>query len=508
MRAIGIDYGTTTSWIAVQGVKEITLASLKSACCILKDGQKEFGQRAYNSRANGTFIRSPKTSIAKRSWKDFRDKYSYELNDIIEEFSQKLIVEGCRNFGNNENVLHVTVTIPNCYDGAQMKYMRDCFEKVLSERFPNRFKLHLLPEPIAAALYYVLGENKAMNFGHVLVCDMGGGTTDLALIKFYKDNSSIKFEVVATMADATLGGDALDNELFNRAQRDWRVSAEELDDANAALQKITEAKEILSTQESCPVSVDDTSGLSRICFVSSSHIRQYWENNETDLGRRLLDCMSGLKASVAMKFPNFNWADTVILPVGGSMKIPSLRDRLQGYFGGQLFNMRHAEKGDSYDSVVLGAMLHSAIHSGSISEISNSGISNVEVVGRTLFPISIETINGRLTSIVGANMPDGDYVNDKLRPLKIEDDGTFRIGQLKFYYSDASSITEIEAPFTLNVEGVFQANGRASDEIEIQVKLTIEESQPTKARVIISNINSKVKYYDKTFELTQKWENN
>lgn len=286
MRAIGIDYGTTTSWIAVQGVKEITLASLKSACCILKDGQKEFGQRAYNSRANGTFIRSPKTSIAKRSWKDFRDKYSYELNDIIEEFSQKLIVEGCRNFGNNENVLHVTVTIPNCYDGAQMKYMRDCFEKVLSERFPNRFKLHLLPEPIAAALYYVLGENKAMNFGHVLVCDMGGGTTDLALIKFYKDNSSIKFEVVATMADATLGGDALDNELFNRAQRDWRVSAEELDDANAALQKITEAKEILSTQESCPVSVDDTSGLSRICFVSSSHIRQYWENNETDQKNR------------------------------------------------------------------------------------------------------------------------------------------------------------------------------------------------------------------------------
>lgn len=325
MRAIGIDYGTTTSWIAVQGAKE--LSSLKSACCILLNGQIEFGQRAYNNRAKGTFIRSPKTFIAKRAWQNFRDEYSYELNDIIEEFSQKLLVEGCCHLENNKNVqegtpIHVTVTIPNCYDGAQMKYMRDCFEKVLRNRFKDRFKLHLLPEPIAAALYYVLGENKAMNYGHVLVCDMGGGTTDLALIKFYKDNSSIKFEVVATTADATLGGDALDNELFNRAQRDWRVSAKELDDANAALQKITEAKEILSTQESCPVSVDDTSGLSRICFVSSSHIRQYWENNETDLGRRLLDCMSGLKASVAMKFPNFNWADTVILPVGGSMKIP------------------------------------------------------------------------------------------------------------------------------------------------------------------------------------------
>ncbi len=507
MRAIGIDYGTTTSWIAVQGAKEITLASLKSACCILKDGQKEFGQRAYNSRANGTFIRSPKTSIAKRSWKDFRDKYSYELNDIIEEFSQKLIVEGCRNFGNNENVLHVTVTIPNCYDGAQMKYMRDCFEKVLSERFPNRFKLHLLPEPIAAALYYVLGENQAMMDGYVLVCDMGGGTTDLALIKFYKDNSSVKFEVVATTADATLGGDALDEELFNRAQRDWRVADRPLADPNAARQKITEAKEMLSTRESCRVSVDATGGVQRICFVSSNNIRQCWENTEKDLGRRFFDCMSRLKASVEMNLPNFNWADTIILPVGGSMKIPALRGRLQGFFGGQLFNMRHADKGESYDSVVLGAMLYSAIHSGSIS-----GISNVEVVGRTLFPISIETINGRLTPIVGANMPDGDYENNQLRPLKIEDDGTFKIDQLKFYYSDAHTIANLEAPFTLHIDGLFQANGRSSDEIKIQVMLTIKESQPTKARVIIANIdskgNSKGNNYDKTFELTQIWENN
>lgn len=507
MRAIGIDYGTTTSWIAVQGavqgVKEITLASLKSACCILKDGQKEFGQRAYNSRANGTFIRSPKTSIAKRSWKDFRDKYSYELNDIIEEFSQKLIVEGCRNFGNNESVLHVTVTIPNCYDGAQMKYMRDCFEKVLSERFPNRFKLHLLPEPIAAALYYVLGENQAMMDGYVLVCDMGGGTTDLALIKFYKDNSSVKFEVVATTADATLGGDALDEELFNRAQRDWRVADRPLADPNAARQKITEAKEMLSTHESCRVSVDATGGVQRICFVSSNRIRQCWENTEEDLGRRFFDCMSRLKASVEMNLPNFNWADTIILPVGGSMKIPALRDRLQGFFRGKLFNMRNADKGDSYDSVVLGAMLYSAIHSGSIP-----GISNVEVVGRTLFPISIETINGRLTPIVGANMPDGDYENNQLRPLKIEDDGTFKIDQLKFYYSDAHTIANLEAPFTLHIDGLFQANGRSSDEIKIQVKLTIEESQPTKARVIIANIDSEGNNYDKTFELTQIWENN
>ncbi len=42
--------------------------------------------------------------------------------------------------------------------------------------------------------------------------------------------------------------------------------------------------------------------------------------------------------------------------------------------------------------------------------------------------------------------------------------------------------------------------------------LTIKESQPTKARVIIANIdskgNSKGNNYDKTFELTQIWENN
>lgn len=500
MKSIGIDYGTTTSWIAINNKEKTEVESMMSACNILHETNRVvYGVEAYNSRHNGQFVRSPKSYISRLDWDGFLYKYRFGLNAIVEEFSEKLITRGLKEFDDLvDEEVHVTVTIPNCYDGSQMRYIYDCFRKILSEKFAN-FKLYLLPEPIAAALFYLCQENKVMNMNceHVLVCDMGGGTTDIALIRFERKQDRVVFEVMATVSDASLGGDALDDVLYSNVLSSIGIDERRLRDPYEMMHKVVEAKRILSTRKYYDIEVETNvgNGLSRQTMCAEQIKKCFdWDSDVCNLGKRFRDCMLKIKDKVPR---NFDWKRVILLPVGGSMKIPALRTLLKDFFSGQLYEMRRADQGTSYDSVVLGAMYYSAIRSESYPRLNR-----VDVVGRTRFPVSIETINGRLTSIVSANMPDDEYTCDKLRPLEIDENGNFSIEQLRFYYSDAPSVRESKgAPFVIEVGEKFKANGRAAEDIVIEVTLKIKDSMPKTVRLRMENVCDNGDDYVNEFDL-------
>jgi molecular chaperone DnaK len=118
-----------------------------------------------------------------------------------------------RFFG--EPVTRAVITIPAWYDAAQRQATKD------AAAIAGLTVIRLLSEPTAAALGH--GAHRGADRRY-LVCDLGGGTFDVALV----DVDGGVFEVLATTGDPFLGGDDVDRALVENLVRDVR-SAKRLD---------------------------------------------------------------------------------------------------------------------------------------------------------------------------------------------------------------------------------------------------------------------------------------
>ncbi|HUJ62460.1 MAG TPA: Hsp70 family protein [Kofleriaceae bacterium] len=114
-----------------------------------------------------------------------------------------------RHFG--EPVSRAVITIPAWYDAAQRQATKD------AAQIAGLTVLRLLSEPTAAALGH--GAHRGAD-ARYLVCDLGGGTFDVALV----DVEAGVFEVLATTGDPFLGGDDIDRSIVENLVRDIRQS--------------------------------------------------------------------------------------------------------------------------------------------------------------------------------------------------------------------------------------------------------------------------------------------
>lgn len=511
MIAIGIDYGTTTSWIAKMSTGQYTpsLASLKSAVFITNSGDKIFcGEEAVvRNGTPGHYINSPKRYIVNSEFNQFRRQYGSDIENVINESVRNLVnsLAGL-NMDTNEKC-HITVSIPNCYNGSQMRYMHKVFNQALSH-YIDSFELYLLPEPIAAALHYVISSpiKGDVETKYAVVCDIGGGTTDLAMIFIQRTRKNsgkydIAFTVVATEHDGNLGGNDIDENLLRNF---ISTSANTLADTNESLRSIEMCKIELSRENytSCSVTLSDNSQHEKP--ISREDLEGVMSDVPIDSGvtfiEKLTDKMRRLKYNVAQGYRKqygveFNWGNVLLIPVGGSMRIPRLRDEFKNVFPqGSMIDL-NTESRETYDSVVYGAMYYSAIRGN-----MPSNIESVLIEGRTCHPISVEHLQNRLHPIVYANMPDGEYEVNTLRPVSVRDDGTFRIGELKFYFSSNSEVGEDETPdYAIRINRDFCANGRAAENIPISIKIKITHSVIEKIVVRIQNCDPDNNDYEESF---------
>lgn len=267
MIIIGYDYGTTTSWLSVARNMELPqVTSMKSSLLIANNGNSLlFGDNAIQSKSHGTFIKSPKKFIVESNWDDFNIKYGFRLDDIIIRFTSLLLeqIQSPPIPQAGEDV-HVTITIPNCYDGPRMRFMRDVMRRFFSQHYSDsNVIIHLLPEPIAAALHYAVSTNipgGTIENRYIVTNDIGGGTTDLAVISLRREYANGKydflFEVLATESDGNLGGDDIDDLLYKR----YNSARTQSDGENVGIRlQLTQAKETLSYNNNPIIIADDIS---------------------------------------------------------------------------------------------------------------------------------------------------------------------------------------------------------------------------------------------------------
>lgn len=493
MKAIGYDYGTTTSWMAVyESAQPPLLKSEPSAAMVKRNGNEiTYGTNAIlASNGEGSFVSSPKRYLVGKNCEMFRNCYSCELHEIIKGFSLDMLDHNLRIPLQGEDV-HVTVTMPNCYDGRQMNFMRRCMEEAFGQRCGS-YKIHLLPEPVAAALYYCLKTNISNGIEektYIVTCDIGGGTTDLAVIflhrkKEQKGKYQITFRVEATQSDGSLGGNDIDKLIMARAHE--LANGQFADEVETA-REITRMKETLSSENSTSSILTRSDGEPIDFFMMRGTLERDLDiENDNSFCERLKRLIDGLKNQMEQQYQtagygHFDWSKARLLPVGGSMKTPKLRELLRTNFPLSTICELPTEAPDTYNSVAYGAMCYSAVKADLLPAIE------IAIEGRTLHPISVEVANRRLVPLVSVNMPDGEYHTDSLRPLHIDGNDTFRIDSIRLFQTDDKEIKSTDEPDCEIPLGItLNAHGREADDIPIRLTVTIEHSEISSARVSIS----------------------
>ncbi|KAI8821256.1 hsp70-like protein [Fimicolochytrium jonesii] len=280
------------------------------------------------------------------------------------------------------NVTRAVVTVPAYFNDAQRQATQD------AGVIAGLDIVRIVNEPTAAALAY--GLNRKGGEQHVLVYDLGGGTFDVSLLAI---DDGI-FEVLATSGDTHLGGEDFDNRLIRHFSSLWKEKTGKDCNKDAKAmgklkREVEKAKRTLSTAMSARVEIESFQDGRDL---SETLTRAKFEELNLDLFKKTMKPLKKVLKDAAISKAK---VDEIVL-VGGSTRIPKIRELLEDFFGG-----KKASQGINPDeAVAYGAAIQAAILDERVDDYDS--ILLVDVV-----PLSfgIETSGGVMTKLIPRNTP-------------------------------------------------------------------------------------------------------
>lgn len=204
----------------------------------------------------------------------------------------------------------VVITVPAYFNDAQRQQTKD------AARLAGLEVLRLLNEPTAAAVAYGLD---SQDQGNIIVFDLGGGTFDVSLLSLQKG----VFEVLATGGNTQLGGDDFDQLLVGHFKSQAGLSGslnhrqygELLKLANQAKHQLSQADEVQLDYQGQTLSVDKAT---------------FAELSKDLVSRTINTCRRVLRDGGLEK----SAIDNIVM-VGGSTRMPVIREAVADFFGRQ-----------------------------------------------------------------------------------------------------------------------------------------------------------------------------
>ncbi len=352
--AVGIDLGTTYSciaWLNEFG-QPVTIPNqegeLSTPSVVFFDGD----QPIVGTEAMRNAIASPDRVVqhakrfmgnATKFWKI--DEMRYSPVHISGMILRKLIAAAQEQIG---EIREAVITVPAQFSDAQRHATMQAGHAAGLER------IEMINEPVAAALCHVLG-NEGLAFTELaidqqlLVFDLGGGTLDLAIVK-YKTN---EVRVVASDGDLELGGLDFTRMLVDAAAEKF---IEEFGDDprknRSSLQFLTleaeQAKRSLSVRPRAAITVQH-----------EGH-RKTFQIEQTEfeyLCRKLILRCEEITRRI-LKDNKFGWAHIdVVLTTGGASRMPMIRESLKKLSGRTLNSSLSPDQSIAHGAAYYAGML-------------------------------------------------------------------------------------------------------------------------------------------------------
>ncbi|CAK8541035.1 unnamed protein product [Lathyrus sativus] len=276
-------------------------------------------------------------------------------------------------------VKNAVITVPAYFNDSQRRATKDAGE------IAGLNVMHIINEPTAAALAYGL-QKRADCVGEstIFVFDLGGGTFDVSLLTI-KNNV---FEVKATGGDTHLGGEDFDNRMLNHFVKEFnRKNKVDMRGDSKALRRLRtvceRAKRTLSYDTVATIEIDAL--YDRIDFRSSI-TRARFEELNSDLFKK---CEQIVESCLVDAKTDKSSVNDIVL-VGGSSRIPKVKQLLQDIFKGkELCKSINPDEAVAYGAAVQAALLC-------------EGFKNVpNLVLRDVTPLSLgTTIKGDIMDVV------------------------------------------------------------------------------------------------------------
>ena len=303
-------------------------------------------------------------------------------------------------------ITKAVVTVPAYFDDAQRQATRD------AGRLAGLDVVRIVNEPTAAALAYGLGLGEQRKPLTVVIFDLGGGTFDVSILRITPNpdpapDQPAFFQVLSTAGDTHLGGDDIDHALVRTLASQMREQLR-LDEPRAqaresspasnpapdplanldpstrrALKQFAQAiKHKLSDEDQASVRIDVTGAgvfQTTVTRADLDSLMAPW------VDRAMVCCRQAL--ADAQLAPD---AIDAVIMVGGSTRIPLVRDRVREVFGLEPYTALDPDR-----VVALGAAVQAAIMSGQAK-----GALLLDVIPLSL---GIETAGGAVAKLILRN---------------------------------------------------------------------------------------------------------
>jgi molecular chaperone DnaK (HSP70) len=373
---LGIDLGTTNcaAGIYKAGKAEvITIDGAKtmpSVMSVLKDGEILAGSQAKSRSliAPESTVSSIKRKMGTDWTKEFEEIPGKVFTPV--EVSAEILLKLINGILENEAIdlggmpTYAVVCVPANFNDAQKKATQ------MAAELANLDILTLLEEPIAAAYAYAIEKERVQT---VLVYDLGGGTFDVSILEVDSTRSANKqFKVLAKEGIQELGGDDFDQKIMQRVagefakasnidildlDKDQGISTKKVREAQQKLlEAIVTAKHELSeatkTSIDIPNFIHDESGQPH--HIDNLEItREQFNEVIRDL---ILQTKESVEKALSAAKLEIEDIDRIIL-VGGSTKIPLVREMLHEIFGREPYSDTDPDTAIARGGAILGATM-------------------------------------------------------------------------------------------------------------------------------------------------------
>ena len=282
-----------------------------------------------------------------------------------------------------EEIKGSIISIPSNFNIKQ----RQCIKKSAEKAGLSVFTL--INSSALSGITFGLNDKIIDEEHHILIIDIGGGTTDISLISV----TGYLFEVISTAGDNHLGGEAFDNKMIEyfadlfqkKFNCDLRQSPRSLRKLRTACEN---AKRTLTTSTKSSIICES---IYQCHDLIDNITRTTFEQLNNELFKSIINLIAQVLDDVNV---SKNDISNIVL-VGGSSRIPRIQQLLQEFFNGQQL----CRSINPDEAIAYGASIQAAIRNENISDV----IKNVLLLDCLSISLGVEIKDKKMIPIIFRN---------------------------------------------------------------------------------------------------------